>query len=144
MDEDGLELLSTFALAIAGDRVARPYLTFLLDTSRLNGASLEDAEQAGREASILRWFALQYPGVGGVTIERAAALEEKAAERVVARLRLEVESPTIGRCRSCGSPCPPWFPLCDRCQARERRTGSGDGRHGRRARDVRAGRGRAR
>ncbi len=144
VDEDGLELLSTFALAIAGDRVARPYLTFLLDTSRLNGASLEDAEQAGREASILRWFALQYPGVGGVTIERAAALEEKAAERVVARLRLEVESPTIGRCRSCGSPCPPWFPLCDRCQARERRTGSGVGRHGRRERDVRAGRGRAR
>ena len=42
-------------------------------------ATLEDAEQAGRTASILRWFALQYPGVGGVTIERAAALEETAA-----------------------------------------------------------------
>ncbi len=69
----------------------------------------------GDEASILRWFALQYPGVGGVTIERAAALEEAAAERVVARLRVEVESPTIGRCRSCGRSCAPWFPLCDRC-----------------------------
>ena len=78
-------------------------------------ASLEDAEQAGREASILRWFALQYAGVGGVSIERAAALEEAAAERVVARLRVEVESPTIGRCRSCGRSCAPWFPLCDRC-----------------------------
>ncbi len=149
VDEDGLELLSTMALAIAGDRVARPHLTFLLDPSRLNGASLEDAEQAGREASILRWFALQYPGVGGVTIERAAALEEKAAERVVARLRLEVESPTIGRCRSCGRTCPPWFPLCDRCQGRDGRGSSAAGRHGRRERDVgtsrgRAGRGRAR
>ena len=102
VDEDGLELLATLALAIAGDRVARPHLKFLLDTARLRGASLEDAEQAGREASILRWFALQYPGVGGVTIERAAALEEAAAERVVARLRVEVESPTLGRCRSCG------------------------------------------
>jgi ATP-dependent RNA helicase SUPV3L1/SUV3 len=115
VDEDNLELLATLALAIAGDRVARPHLTFLLDTARLRDATLEDAEQAGREASILRWFALQYPGVGGVTIERAAALEESAAARVVARLRVEVESPTIGRCRSCGRSTAPWFPLCDRC-----------------------------
>ena len=115
VDEDGLELLATLALALAGDRVARPHLTFLLDTARLRGASLEDAEQAGREASILRWFALQYPGAGGVTIERAAALEGAAAERVVARLRVEVASPTIGRCRSCGRSCAPWFPLCIRC-----------------------------
>jgi len=50
-----------------------------------------------------------------VTIERAAALEETAAQRVVARLRVEVESPTIGRCRSCGRSCAPWFALCDRC-----------------------------
>src|SRR4029453_14531190 len=60
VDEDGLELLATLALAITGDRVARPQLNFLLDTARLRGSSLEDAEQAGREASILRWFALQY------------------------------------------------------------------------------------
>jgi ATP-dependent RNA helicase SUPV3L1/SUV3 len=115
VDEDNLELLATLALAISGDRVARPHLTFLLDTARLRDASLEDAEQAGREASVLRWFALQFPGVAGVTIERAAALEEAAAARVVARLRLEVESPTLGRCRSCGRSCAPWFPLCDRC-----------------------------
>jgi len=115
VDEDHLELLATLALALAADRVARPHLNFLLDTSRLRGAALEEAEQAGREASILRWFALQFPGAGGVTIERAAALEEAAAERVVARLRLEVESPTIGRCRSCGRSCAPWFPLCNRC-----------------------------
>jgi ATP-dependent RNA helicase SUPV3L1/SUV3 len=121
VDEDGLELLATLALALAGDRVARPQLNFLLDTARLRGASLEDAEQAGREASILRWFALQYADVGGVSIERAAALEEAAAARVVARLRLEVESPTIGRCRSCGRSCAPWFPLCDRCAAIARR-----------------------
>ncbi len=119
VDEDGLELLSTLALALAGDRVARPQLSFLLDATRLRTATLEDSEQAGRQASILRWFALQFPGVGGVTIERAAALEEAAAARVVARLRLEIESPTIGRCRSCGRSCPPWFPLCDRCVGRD-------------------------
>ena len=65
-------------------------LDVLLDPARLRDATLEEAEQAGATASILRWFALQYPGVGGVTIERAAALEEAAAERVVARLQVEV------------------------------------------------------
>ena len=118
VDEDDGELLATLALAVAGDSAQRSLLAFLLDPARLRDATLEEAEQAGRTASILRWFALQYPGVGGVTIERAAALEEAAAERVVARLRVEVDDPTIGRCRSCGKTCAPWFPLCDRCFGR--------------------------
>jgi ATP-dependent RNA helicase SUPV3L1/SUV3 len=120
IDEDGAEILGVFALAVAGDTSQRPLLQWLLDTSRLRDASLEDAEAAGRVAGILRWFALQYPGVAGVTIERAAALEEAAAARVVARLEAEVRDGRIGRCRSCGRTCPPWFPLCDRC-ARVRR-----------------------
>ena len=115
VDEDGAELLGTLALALAGDTAQRSLLAFLLDVGRLRDASLEEAEQTGRTAGMLRWFALQYPGAGGVTIERAAALEEAAAARVVARLKVEVESPTVGRCRSCGRTCPPWFPLCDRC-----------------------------
>ena len=82
---------------------------------RLRRASLMEAEQAAREASILRWFALQYPGVAGVTIEKAAALEEAAAERVVHELRVEIDDPTIGRCRACGSRTAPWATLCDRC-----------------------------
>jgi ATP-dependent RNA helicase SUPV3L1/SUV3 len=115
VDEDSAELLGLLALALSGDPSARTPLAALLDTRRLRDSSLEDAEQAGRTASILRWFALQYAGVGGVTIERAAALEETAAARVVARLRLEVSEPTVGRCRSCGRTCAPWFPLCERC-----------------------------
>jgi ATP-dependent RNA helicase SUPV3L1/SUV3 len=118
VDEDNAELLATLALAVSGDSAQRSLLTFLLDPARLRECTLEEAEQAGRTASILRWFALQYPGVGGVTIERAAALEETAAARVVARLRLEVSAPTIGRCRKCGQTCAPWFPLCDRCFGR--------------------------
>ncbi len=115
IDEDGAEILGIFALAIAGDASQRPLLQWLLDTARLRDASLEDAEAAGRVAGILRWFALQYPGVAGVTIDRAAALEEAAAARVVQRLEAEVRDGRIGRCRSCGRTCPPWFPLCDRC-----------------------------
>ena len=118
VDEDNAELLATLALAVSGDTAQRSLLTFLLDPARLRDCTLEEAEQAGRTASILRWFALQYPGVGGVTIERAAALEETAAARVVSRLRLEVNTPTIGRCRTCGQTCAPWFPLCDRCFGR--------------------------
>jgi ATP-dependent RNA helicase SUPV3L1/SUV3 len=121
VDEDHLELLAVLAAALAGDTSERPLLRFLLDPDRLRDATLEEAEEAGRTASILRWFALQFPGVGGVTIERAAALEEAAAARVVARLAVEVRAPTIGRCRMCGQTCPPWFPLCDRCLARSRR-----------------------
>ena len=103
---------------MAGDTAQRSLLTFLLDPARLRDATLEEAEQAGRTASILRWFALQYPGVGGVTIERAAALEEAAAARVVARLRVEVTHADDRPLPHLRKTCAPWFPLCDRCFGR--------------------------
>jgi uncharacterized OB-fold protein len=59
-----------------------------------------------------------------VTIEKAAALEEAAAARVVQMLRAEIEDPTIGRCKVCGSRTAPWAALCDRCfMARGYKTG---------------------
>jgi len=124
IDEDGLALLGTLACAVAGDQPQRAILAWLLDPHRLRSAGLGEAEAAAREASILRWFALQYPGVAGVTIEKAAALEEAAAGRVVQMLRAEIEDPTIGRCKVCGSRTAPWATLCDRCfMARGYRTG---------------------
>jgi ATP-dependent RNA helicase SUPV3L1/SUV3 len=124
IDEDGLALLGTLACAVSGDQTQRPILGWLLDPQRLRSAGLGEAEAAAREASILRWFALQYPGVAGVTIEKAAALEETAAARVVQMLRAEIEDPTIGRCRACGSRTAPWATLCDRCfMARGYKTG---------------------
>jgi ATP-dependent RNA helicase SUPV3L1/SUV3 len=121
IDPDGAEILGVFALAVAGDTAQFPLLQFMLDIGRLRDATLEEAENAGRTAGILRWFALQYPGVAGVTIERAAALEEAAAERVVRRLSVEVREGRFGRCRQCGRTCAPWFPLCDRCAGHRRR-----------------------
>jgi len=115
IDEDGLPLLGTLACAVAGDTAPKTMIGWLLDPHRLDAAGLQEAEQAAREASILRWFALQYPGVAGVTIERAAALEEAAAARVVQELRAEIDDPTIGRCRACGARTAPWATLCDRC-----------------------------
>jgi hypothetical protein len=118
VDEDNVELLATLALALAGDRAQRPVLQWLLDVNRLRDASLEDAEAAARTASILRWFALQYPDVGGVTLEKAAALEEASSSRVSAKIAAEVTSPTFGRCKSCGRSTAPWFALCERCYGR--------------------------
>jgi ribosomal protein L40E len=119
IDEDSLGLLGALAGALAGDNPQKTIIGWLLDPARLQAASLEEAEQAAREASILRWFALQYPGVAGVTIEKAAALEEAASARVVEELRAEIDDPTIGRCRACGARTAPWATLCDRCfQAR--------------------------
>jgi len=115
IDEDGLPLLGTLASALAGDRPQRTVIGWILDPARLDAAGLEEAEQAAREASSLRWFALQYSGVAGVTIEKAAALEEKAAACVVRELRAEIDDPTIGRCRACGARTAPWATLCDRC-----------------------------
>jgi ATP-dependent RNA helicase SUPV3L1/SUV3 len=124
IDEDGLPLLGTLASAVAGDQRQRPILTWILDPNRLRSVGLGEAEAAAREASILRWFGLQYPGVAGVTIEKAAALEEAAAGRVVQMLRAEIEDPTIGRCKVCGSRTAPWASLCDRCfMARGYKTG---------------------
>src|SRR5207253_10213754 len=111
----GLPLLATLAAALAGDKPQHTVIGWILDPQRLQAASLEEAEHAAREASILRWFALQYPGVAGVTIERAAALEEAAAERVVRELRGEIEDPTIGRCRVCGAREAPCASLCVCC-----------------------------
>jgi len=130
IDEDGLPLLATLAAALAGDKPQHTVIGWILDPQRLQAASLEEAEHAAREASILRWFALQYPGVAGVTIERAAALEEAAAARVVRELRAEIEEPTIGRCRVCGARTAPWASLCDRCYMQ--RSGGSRGRHVRR------------
>ena len=115
IDEDGLGLLGALACALAGDAPQRTIVGWLLDPARLQAAGLSEAEQAAREASILRWFALQYAGVAGVTIEKAAALEEAASARVVEELRAEIEDPTIGRCRACGARTAPWATLCDRC-----------------------------
>jgi ATP-dependent RNA helicase SUPV3L1/SUV3 len=114
-DEDGLDLLGSLACALAGDTPQKTVIGWVLDPQRLHGADLDEAEQAAREASLLRWFALQYPGVAGVTMEKAAALEEAAARRVVEELRAEIADPTIGRCRVCGARTAPWSQLCERC-----------------------------
>ena len=84
VDEDNAELLATLALAVSGDSAQRSLLTFLLDPARLRDCTLEDAEQAGRTASILRWFALQYP-VSGASRSSAPPRSRRQRRRASSR-----------------------------------------------------------
>ena len=59
--------------------------------------------------------AIADPSASRADVERAAELEEAASQRVVRMLRAEIDDPTIGRCRACGSRTAPWATLCDRC-----------------------------
>jgi ATP-dependent RNA helicase SUPV3L1/SUV3 len=124
-DEHG-PLLRTMALAVAGDTDARRALARRLDVRRLAGLDLEETEEAGRHAAALRWLALRFPALPGVTIERAAALEEAAAARVVDLLAQEIRSGTVGRCATCGRPCAPWASRCERCHGRDAARQGGD------------------
>ncbi len=119
IDPDNAEILGVFALAIAGDTSAA--VVPPVSARHVAPARLRRSRRQSKPELSQAFFAgsrLQFPGVGGVTIERAAALEEAAAERVVQRLKVEVGEGKIGRCRSCGRTCPPWFPLCDNCNRR--------------------------
>ena len=118
VDEDNAELLATLALAW---RVTRRSDPCSRSSSILRGSGTRRSRRQSKLEELQASCAGSHcsiPDVGGVTIDRAAALEEAAAARVVARLRVEVSAPTIGRCRTCGATCAPWFPLCDRCFGR--------------------------
>ena len=115
IDEDGLDLLGMLACAVAGDTSQRTVIEWMLDPQRLRDAT---SRRRSRRREMHRTYAGSHcsiPGVAGVTIEKAAALEETAARRVVQELRAEIDDPTIGRCRVCNSQTAPWAQLCDRC-----------------------------
>lgn len=113
-DEDDGQLLGILACAVAG-REVQQLLDVVLDTGRLEHASLEQAESAARTGRLLRWFALRYPGVGGVNQRRAAKLELAGSKRVLRCLDEELQDPTVGRCKICRQPTAPWLSLCDSC-----------------------------
>ena len=116
VDEDNVELLATLALAVSGDTGGASRARLAARHDRLRDASLEDAEQAARTASILRWFALQYPDVGGVTIERAADARDRGgrARQREARGRgaLTVRRPAASRAARAALP---GSRSCERC-----------------------------
>ena len=121
VDEDNVELLGTLALAVAGDRAQRPMLDWLLDPQRLRDASLEDAEQAARDGEHPALVRAAVPGRRrrhDRARRRAGAGRRRARQRA-ARGRGR-RSPSVGRCRSCGRSCAPWFALCDRCYSGRR------------------------
>jgi ATP-dependent RNA helicase SUPV3L1/SUV3 len=90
-------------------------------------ATVEVLEEMAGAARDTRALLRQVPGVGGVTADAAAAVEQECARRITRLLPAEITSTTAGSCRSCSRPCPPWAPACDDCRdgrppARGRRT----------------------
>ncbi len=105
--------LSRLALRhLAGRRTAAQDL--LPDVPRQGPVDvLEEVSAAARDArALLR----QVPGVGGVTADAAAAVEQECAQRITSLLPAEITNSRAGRCRSCSRPCPPWSPICDDCR----------------------------
>jgi ATP-dependent RNA helicase SUPV3L1/SUV3 len=89
----------------------------LVDVAAIRRAGLADAEWAARQASLLRWFTLRFPGRGQVSHEQAVAAERAAAGRVSGLLPAGIRRSPFGRCVDCGRRCVPWFRRCDACHA---------------------------
>ena len=62
--------------------------------------------------------------VGGRTINSgqvvvaAGPFQTPYVPKLSEKLAAEVSSPSVGRCKSCGQSCAPWFALCERCYGR--------------------------
>ncbi len=92
----------------------------LLNRIATKNVRLEDAEDSARLASLLRWFTLAFPGIGGITHAEATAAEEQASEQAARLVERAIRTNRYGRCGSCGALCPPWFSECDRCHSHNR------------------------
>ena len=118
VDEDNVELLATLALG----GVRRPGGA---SRARLAARHEPPARRLARGCRAGRPHR-QHPALVRASVpgrrrrhDRARRrLETAAAERVSAKLAAEVRSPSVGRCKSCGQSCAPWFALCERCYGR--------------------------
>ncbi len=93
--------------------------------------TVEDYEQAAAAARDAQTLLRQFPGVGGLTSEDAAEVEEACAATITELLPEAISATASGRCTGCGTAVAPWFPTCRDCRVP---TGGGsrpDGRTGR-------------
>ena len=88
-----------------------------------------------RSQTLLR----QFPGVGGLSSDDAAWVEEECSETITEMLPGAISLGLSGRCSECGTAIAPWFSTCRACSTRGAgaRAGAGAPREG--ARRPRAG-----
>jgi ATP-dependent RNA helicase SUPV3L1/SUV3 len=104
-------LLARLARCLRG----RASLADLVDPAVIGRGLLPDAETAARQAGLLRWYTLRFPGVGRVSYEQAVRAERAAARRVSQLLPAAVARSAFGRCLDCQQRCRPWQRRCDGC-----------------------------
>jgi ATP-dependent RNA helicase SUPV3L1/SUV3 len=103
-----VSLLKAFARAL----VTEDDLKYLMPKNM--SGSLEELEQAGHWAAGLRWFALAFPGAGGVTHDEAVKFEAAVTKAIVSKLDSTIKN-GVARCEECGRQCAPWSRWCDSC-----------------------------
>jgi len=112
MNEADVIVLGQLARCLVDGASLRPFV------SRRPTGSLEALETSARQAAVLRWFALAFPGTGDVSYEEVVDHEKQVSRAIIARLRSAIRS-GVAHCESCGDPCAPWSKWCDDCyQAR--------------------------
>jgi ATP-dependent RNA helicase SUPV3L1/SUV3 len=87
--------------------------TVLPDVPR--GGSVEDFEQAAAAARDAQTLLRQFPGVGGLSSDDAAWVEEECAESISILLPGAISVVLSGKCVECGRAIAPRFTTCRPC-----------------------------
>ncbi|SDY39772.1 ATP-dependent RNA helicase SUPV3L1/SUV3 [Modestobacter sp. DSM 44400] len=77
--------------------------------------TVEEFEQAAAAARDAQTLLRQFPGVGGLTSDDAAWLEEECAESITELLPGAIALQRSGTCSDCGRAIAPWFTTCKPC-----------------------------
>ncbi|WP_233491359.1 helicase-related protein [Blastococcus sp. TBT05-19] len=101
-----------------------PPETVLPDVPR--GGGVEDYEQAAAAARDAQTLLRQFPGVGGLSGDDAAWVEEECAEMITELLPDAIALGRSGKCTDCGRPIAPWFTTCRPCSAPAGRGSAGE------------------
>jgi len=107
-NESDVIVLAQLARCLVDGASLRPFV------SRRPTGSLEALETSARQAAVLRWFALAFPGAGDITYEEVVDHEKHVSREIVGKLRAAISS-GVAKCQSCGNPCAPWSKWCDDC-----------------------------
>jgi ATP-dependent RNA helicase SUPV3L1/SUV3 len=80
--------------------------------------TVEEFEQAAAAARDAQTLLRQFPGVGGLSSDDAAWVEEECAESITELLPGAIALQRSGTCTDCGTAIAPWFTTCKPCSFR--------------------------
>jgi ATP-dependent RNA helicase SUPV3L1/SUV3 len=79
------------------------------------GGGVEQFEQTAAAARDAQTLLRQFPGVGGLTSDDAAWVEEECSETITEMLPGAISLGLSGKCVECGTAIAPWFSTCRPC-----------------------------